>query len=188
MGRPSRGIYKKCIECGKEFYCIQSRIKIAKFCSQHCGMVGKNNWRWNGGSKNWAGYKMIMVDGKQVREHRYLMEKLLGRQLLPNEVVHHINGKRDDNRIENLKVMIKNVHDREHTIGEKNPFYGKHHTEETRKKISKTKKLPKIIKMFKDNLWQKWDGSDVQQILIEETLTLEQLKKHFPEEYERFKK
>lgn len=56
-------------------------------------------------------YKVITVDGVQVYEHRYLVAQDLGRPLRKDEIVHHKNGRRKDNRLSNLALMSKRAHD-----------------------------------------------------------------------------
>lgn len=50
------------------------------------------------------GYIKIRVNKKGMLQHRHIMEQHIGRELLPEENVHHINGDRADNRIENLEI------------------------------------------------------------------------------------
>lgn len=117
LGAPVRAVYKTCIICRKDFYCIQSRIKTAKTCSRKCFSAynsGPNNPKWTNGTKNWAGYRLICINGKQVREHRHIMQLHLGRKLLKTEEVHHLNGNKLDNRIENLYIATKSDHAKIH--------------------------------------------------------------------------
>lgn len=85
--------------------------------------------------------KMIKLNGKEMFEHRFIMEQHLSRPLRKDEVVHHINGDTLDNRIENLQVMTKSEHHILHNTGKSRkgnrmpPM-----SEETKKKISETRK------------------------------------------------
>lgn len=53
-----------------------------------------------------SGYRRIYVNGEYYYEHRYVMEQHLGRKLLTHENIHHINGDKSDNRIDNLEIWI----------------------------------------------------------------------------------
>jgi hypothetical protein len=54
--------------------------------------------------------RLIMRNGKKVRENRWVMEQNLGRRLEKWEHVHHINGNPLDNRLENLEVHESREH------------------------------------------------------------------------------
>lgn len=67
------------------------------------------------GRKIDAGYVWVWVDSiGYIQEHRLVAEKMLGRTLTRDEVVHHRNEIRSDNRPENLCVMTRAEHIREH--------------------------------------------------------------------------
>ena len=48
--------------------------------------------------------------GRYIAEHRWVLEQKIGRYLEKNEIIHHKNGIKNDNRIENLQIVLRNAH------------------------------------------------------------------------------
>ena len=100
------GDYGICTSCSSPLGRNEKPNRRQTVCAS-CNF-GKNHQAWAGGkSHNADGYVTIRVGIKQTRlEHRYVMEQHLGRKLSPDETVHHKNGVRTDNRIENLEIWV----------------------------------------------------------------------------------
>lgn len=62
--------------------------------------------------KSSDGYWLRKINGKYIREHRIIVQNTIGRLLEPFEQVHHINGDRLDNRVENLQILTHREHSR----------------------------------------------------------------------------
>ena len=75
------------------------------YCEGHCGTKGHSYRPVGSRLVNKNGYVTVKIsEGKFLLEHREVMRQHLGRPLLSSESVHHINGVKDDNRLENLEL------------------------------------------------------------------------------------
>lgn len=130
-----------CVQCGNDCLVRKYRNKDAGkpiFCSQSClsrhtashqdlshlkkyeFKKGQPAHNYKGRTRHAAGYNVFCEPkGKRQLEHRLIVEQFLGRKLRRNEIIHHINGVKTDNRIENLRLMTQSEHLKLHQEEEK---------------------------------------------------------------------
>lgn len=110
----SKGVLGVCELCGqrlsrKRIAGLQSNRSRRLYCSRECSksaLSGDQHPAWKGGEiVNGGGYVMVRRDGAYTQKHRAVIESHLGRKLHKWETVHHKNGDRKDNRLENLELM-----------------------------------------------------------------------------------
>ena len=124
-------VSKICETCKDSYQVHKGRKDSAKFCSYKCywkgrvnKYVGSKGGAWKGGKTNNGGYIYIAsknhpnstLDG-YVAEHRLVMEKKIGRFLLKEEIIHHLNENKSDNRIENLVITNSSEHIKKYHSG-----------------------------------------------------------------------
>lgn len=105
---------------------IRSQSAFKCRSGKKLNQTGENNDNWKGGRTKMSGYVAVKAPAHPrgaggnrgyVMEHILVMEEYIGRYLVwqgrqhpDNEIVHHINGIRDDNRLENLVLMLSREH------------------------------------------------------------------------------
>lgn len=112
-----------CKWCEKEIMVQPYLIKTKQYCSKQCQanfqktIPKEQHPSWKG-NRGWVskGYRYIIINGKNILEHRHIMQQVLGRKLSRHEHVHHINKIKTDNRPENLLVVTDREHKQFHKL------------------------------------------------------------------------
>jgi len=130
--------------------------RFIKFHHNKMVHKGESHPSWKGGKFfDKSGYVMVRMpehkrqEGRRyVREHIIIAEKMLGRELLDNEVVHHINGDKADNSVGNLKICSsKAEHMKIHEIERATAATG----DNTMRKCKFCKKWDSLSNLFRSN-------------------------------------
>ena len=121
-------VWHRCPKCHEERWILQWKTKLPNFTglcqvcsarrnSNRAEAIGAKHPRWNDGQTMSRGYAYISNDKHPactskgyVKRARLVLEKKLGRYLLPDCVPHHINGIQEDDRPSNLIELTKSQH------------------------------------------------------------------------------
>lgn len=142
--RSFRYVWHACILCGKERWVMLKQGNPKNLRCKSCANRGQENPNWKGrGNHDGRGYVRIFLRSNDffysmatkrgyITGHRLVMAKHLGRCLHPWEIVHHRNGIKDDNRIENLEIITYGIH---------------HAITELKKKVAKLEEENRCLKL-----------------------------------------
>lgn len=106
--RPERSDanYSLCDQCGVRFRRRPSQNRSTlNYCTRKCSGLARSSALGTTRVQP-DGYVEERVATGWVKQHRMVMEQLLGRRLAPFENVHHRNGQRHDNRASNLELWV----------------------------------------------------------------------------------